>query len=543
MTRYVFPLLWFLLFAIPSPAFPKEARHQDTGSPKIQRALNFGVFPFIAQARLEKVFAPIANTISQALGTEVRYRSASSFASFTRMLEREQFDVAFIQPFDYVRLAAKVGYLPLVARSTSLTGLLIVQRHSHYQSIHDLRGQVIALPPAMAAVSYLIKSLFEEHGLEWDRDITVKHVKTHDACLHLLVLGKVQACGTAPAPLKMFEAHMPRALRTLIQSSSIPGSLFVVHSRVPIRVRQNIQNALLTMALSPSGHQLFQNEATNYFIPVVDRDYRVVRQIWEKLEPIQTFKKSDVGYSFGAFLNQPISHIERRLIPMTQDFQRALGHRVRLQTSRTPKKFYAKLAEEDFDIVLLPALKLIQLDTQGVYFPLARQNDSRTVLILVTVESDIHVLQDLQGKRIVLPGSDSTMSMVAKRALQQSGLQLAGDLTIIHTQDLVPCFKQLTTRFAEACVTTEEAWLSESNRSHHVYRVLHKIPPIPPMVIAVHSRISQQQRTQLKQNILSWPDSEAGRFLLHMGEFFPFGEVSHAGLGVVRESAKPIEEP
>ena len=246
----------------------------------------FGVFPFMSLSRLENVFAPMATDLGAALNRKVQFRSSSSFDRFADNLSRQMYSIAFIQPFDYVKVATQAGYLPLVARADSLSAIITVLPDSPYLQVEDLKGLSIALPPSTAAVSYLTILTLLQMDAEPGRDVSLIHTRTHDSCLQQLLIKQVAACGTAPAPLKVFESKMNIKFRILRQSTSIPGSLFIVHSSVPDPERKIIKDTLLSLSLSPEGKILFGTKNRPLFKIVNDADYDVVRQYWQEIQSL-----------------------------------------------------------------------------------------------------------------------------------------------------------------------------------------------------------------------------------------------------------------
>ena len=272
-------LLWSII-----PNGPGRAGLSGSAAAQEKPPYRFGVFPFMSLSRLEEVFAPIAIDLGDALNRKVQFRTSSSFDKFTDNLSRKRYSIAFIQPFDYVRIATHSDYFPLVARVDSLSAIIMVLPDSPYFQMEDLKGLSIALPPVTAAVSYLTILTLLQTDLEPERDVSLIHTRTHDSCLQQLLIKRVAACGTAPAPLNVFESEMNTKFRILIKSSSIPGSLFVVHSSVPEPERTIIKNTLLSLSLSQEGKILFGTMKGPRFKNVNDTDYDIVREYWDKLK-------------------------------------------------------------------------------------------------------------------------------------------------------------------------------------------------------------------------------------------------------------------
>jgi len=249
-------------------------------------AYTFGVLPMLPAARLEAAFAPIGGELRRALGREIRYRSAATYEQFADRLARQEFDIAHVQPLDYVRFAAPGGYLPLAARNDVLAAVAVVPDESPIATPQQLAGAVVALPPAMAVVTTLGQATLLASGIDL-RTVTFRHFDDHHSCIHQAVIGDAAACFTGLQSARLYEAKTGRKLRVIARSAAIPQTLFVVHRRVPERDREIILRTLLDTrlkGLDPDLAAFLTADAGRPFVPIRDADYDVVRGIWRTVE-------------------------------------------------------------------------------------------------------------------------------------------------------------------------------------------------------------------------------------------------------------------
>lgn len=276
---------WILLISLPFLVVAMNPRFLHAAVSDIAQSekppYRFGVFPFMSLSRLEEIFAPIAVDLSRTLGRKVHFRSAKNFKQFRSRLSKQDYDIAFIQPFDYVRTAFPSGYLPLVSRRDTLNALVVARQESPFQDPQDLKESVIGLPPETSAVSHLGLLVLTRLGLRAGQEIKIRHLKTHDACLQKLLAGIIDACATARGPLSLFKRKMNVQLKVLIKSPTIPSSLFVAHSRVIESDRKAMMKMLLSFSPIPDGRVWFPKGQP--FRGVIDEDYDVVRQLWEEV--------------------------------------------------------------------------------------------------------------------------------------------------------------------------------------------------------------------------------------------------------------------
>ena len=92
------------------------AKLDNTGSTStVSSGYTLGVFPYLAPRELEKMYAPIAADYSRALNENVQFMTSSTYKVFMKNVDSQQYDIVFVQPFDYVAIADKYGYVPLAA--------------------------------------------------------------------------------------------------------------------------------------------------------------------------------------------------------------------------------------------------------------------------------------------------------------------------------------------------------------------------------------------------------------------------------------------
>lgn len=236
-----------------------------------------GVFPHLAAGQIETMFAPMAADFSKTLGRPVVLKTKSSFEAFMGELDKQVYDIAFVQPFDYVWAHDKHGYIPLARRSEPLSGLIVVKTDSPLQSLQELKGKKVGLPPEVAAVSHLTKMALLKAKVDPRTDTKLQYYKAHDSCLQQLLIGKIDACGTAAYPVRFFENKWNVKFRVLAETQTIPHSLFIVHPRVSKQERDAILKTIVSWGKTESGKQLLEKFELKPFVAVTDAEYNTVR--------------------------------------------------------------------------------------------------------------------------------------------------------------------------------------------------------------------------------------------------------------------------
>ena len=239
----------------------------------------FGVFPHLPPRQLEKVYAPIAKQFSEILGKEVHLRSNSSYQNFMENLDQGKFDIAFVQPFDYVRVADKLGYKPLATRVEPLSTIFVVAKGSPLKSAADLKGKTIALPPKVAAVSRLTKDYLKKLNLDPEKDVTITHHRSHVSCMQQVMIKAADTCGTAAPALRFFEHKMKTDLEIIGETGSIPHALFTAHPGLSEEEYRKIKEAILSWSNTKKGQALLKHGKLSPYKDINDKDYDVVRKM------------------------------------------------------------------------------------------------------------------------------------------------------------------------------------------------------------------------------------------------------------------------
>ena len=247
--------------------------------------LSFGVFPFLAASHLADGFAPLIAQLQFQIRQSIQFRSTRNYRAFMELLEQEALDIAYVQPFDYVRIAEPRGYQCLAHRPGNLFARIVVTARSSTKKLEDLRGKVLGLPPEVAAISYVSRAMIRDLGLDrGDHPIELQSFRTHDSCLQQLLVGNIDACSVGDSAARNFEARMDLELKTIAETPAIPPSVIVGHSRLGDKELKRIQRILHQMKQAPATRAILGLGDSETLTPATDDEYDPVRQIWIALE-------------------------------------------------------------------------------------------------------------------------------------------------------------------------------------------------------------------------------------------------------------------
>jgi phosphonate transport system substrate-binding protein len=276
-----------ILLAALTLNFWNDPRAENAPSPE---PYVFGVFPYLPTRQIESLYAEVAVLFSKATGRAVVLRSRPDFDAFRQEVAGEAYDIILIQPFDYVRVAASHGYVPLARmvpqgdkeNSGTMNALFVSRADDSINGVEGFKGKVVVMPSKEAAVSVLGRLVLDNAGYEPGQTVEVKYVSNHFSCLQQVVVRKADLCVTAIAPLRLFEERAgTTSLKVVAESPRIPSPLYAVHCRIPPADRVRLKAEILSWTSGSTPHLNMVD--VQYFVPAKDSDYDSVRTLWRKL--------------------------------------------------------------------------------------------------------------------------------------------------------------------------------------------------------------------------------------------------------------------
>ncbi len=238
-----------------------------------------GILPYLSTSRIEQAYAPLAAAFAKLLGRPVRLGTAKDVEAYHQRMLKNDFDIALVPPFAVVPLVDERGFTPL-ARRPSHPSRIVVLINSPLKQVNDLRHTTLGLPPAHSPVNAIIKANLSTQGLHAGQDFQTRHYPSTPACLHNLLVNRVDACASdGDAGLRTFERKMGVKMRTLYQTEAFPHMLFVTRPGFPAANSDKLQRFILDLGNTPQGRELLKQIGPGArFIPYRSTDYDVMRR-------------------------------------------------------------------------------------------------------------------------------------------------------------------------------------------------------------------------------------------------------------------------
>jgi len=219
------------------------------------KVLTVGVVPQFDIPRIQAIWRPILDEMEKRTGIKFVLSGAATIPEFERDLIQGEYDLAYINPYQVVKVGERQGYQPLVRDvSQNLYGIVVVPSNSPIQSVEELKNRVVAFPAPNALGATLLMQA--ELNDRYDVQVVPRYVLSHSSVYLNVALGEAVAGGGVQKTLSQQPKELRDRLKVLYKTDSVPSHPVVVHSRVPDQIRQQLLSAMLVLGQDAAGREL-----------------------------------------------------------------------------------------------------------------------------------------------------------------------------------------------------------------------------------------------------------------------------------------------
>ncbi len=484
------------------------------------RPYQFGVHPYLVPRIMAAAYGPAARDLSSKLDHPVRLLTTTNFTKFVDKLRRQEYDIAIVQPQDFPRVVKEFGYVPVARVNEELRAIFVIRTNSDANTLADLSGRRVAMPPRDAATSRTALRAMETAGLNPASNVTVSFLNTHDACLQEVLRGAAAACVTWPPPLEEFVHRTGAKLRVLATTEPVPHLATVVHSRVPMEQREAVRNIMLTWDDTSDGKIVLAAMRFPGWTEIGEREHAEIEG-YSELDRAQAVPADKPGLLFGAFPYLSPRLLAAHLAPLAEALATQVSVPVHLRTASNHEQFELNLRERKYDIALISPFQF-RLAMESDYEPVARFSDDLQGVFYVPMDSPVRDLQGLRGATIAMPPPAGATTILGMAHLRGQGIEPGRDVQIDHRASHDSCVERVLQGNAAACVTTSViiGQLPASQRAK--LRAVDKTASIPSLVLVVQRRHNVASGAKLREEVLSWPsrpEQSAALERLGLGDF------------------------
>jgi phosphonate transport system substrate-binding protein len=246
--------------------------------------------------------AALAGYLSEKLGISCEFIAEPPWQEREKMIDVGKANIGWICGLPYVQkidragtpielLAAPVMSSPRYQGKPIYFSDVIVRRESSFQSFEDLRGRRWAYnePNSHSGYNltrYMLAQMGELDGFFGE----VVEAGSHQAALEMLQEEKIDGTAIDSTVLEIALKNRPEIaeqIRTIATWGPSPIPPWVIHERVPAKMRDKIRSVLLGMESDVEGKALLADLGMKRFTRVSDADYDSIREMAQKAQQVQ----------------------------------------------------------------------------------------------------------------------------------------------------------------------------------------------------------------------------------------------------------------
>lgn len=251
--------------------------------PSALREYVFGVYPLHNPERLQEMFGPIMDYLTEKIpGVRFRLEASRSYAIYEEKLYGQAFDFALANPYQTLN-ALKHGYQVFgkMADDEKFHGIILVRKDGPVHELPDLKGQSMSFPAQTALAATMLPQYFlHNHGLDVNRDIDCRYVGSQESAIMNVYLGNTVAGATWTLPWLVFSREHPSQAAELEikwRTESLPNNGLLVRGDVSPDLTAQVKSLILTLHEQKQGEVWLARLALSRFEEASAMNYVPVR--------------------------------------------------------------------------------------------------------------------------------------------------------------------------------------------------------------------------------------------------------------------------
>lgn len=242
-----------------------------------QHRYDIAIAPFLPVRTLVQNYQPMIAYLEKRLGEPVALLTAPDYKTFNiETLHRSYPFIITVANAAYLA-QADAGYAPMLKPVIDTRPTLVVAKSAKWSHIHDLRGQLIALPDAQALVAMQAPGMLREAGLNPEHDVKLAHAQNHSAAANRVLAGEAAAAIISDRALLQMNAATRDGLRQVAtwEKGAAPGVVYLVSPDVPPARVRRMQAAILEYVRdTQDGRELMTRFGYGGLLPAKPDDLR-----------------------------------------------------------------------------------------------------------------------------------------------------------------------------------------------------------------------------------------------------------------------------
>lgn len=234
--------------------------------------------------------------------------------------------------------------------------------------------------------------------------------------------------------------------------------------------------------------------------------------------------------AFGVYPYLSSSQIVEQFSPLGDHLAQALGRPVSLRSAPDFERFIERTRAEEYDIVFTAPHMGRLAEKRNGYQPLAQTGYAIVVVVLARKDGPIKKLTDLKGHTLATGAKLSMSYQMVDRELEKHGLTIGRDVRFVNTASFSNVLEALVRNEADAGATGTLLWDKTSPDKHQVLHAVWRSQPVPGFLVLAHPRIGGAAIERLKQALLGFGKTPAGKTYFEKTQQLDFRPIDAATL-------------
>lgn len=246
---------------------------------------------------------------------------------------------------------------------------------------------------------------------------------------------------------------------------------------------------------------------------------------------------------FGIYPFLSAGQIADRYAPLRDHLTQQLKQSVSLRSAPDFEAFIERTRRGEYDIIFTaPHMGRLAEQRDG-YQALAQTGYSIVIVALVRKDGPINKISDLKGHSLAVGARLSISYQMVDRELARHGLSIGKDVRFINTSNFPNVLESLMRKEADAGATGTLLWDDASPEKHNVLREIWRSQAVPGFLLLAHSRLGSNTLNQVKQALLDFSATPAGKSYFETTQQLDFRPVDAATLKRIDPYTAVLSKP
>ncbi len=217
--------------------------------PQIHAEIIMGVVPQQSPLKLQKVWQPIAEYLSNKTGEDIIFKTEKSISKFEKALYNGGYDFAYMNPYHYVLAHKKQGYLAMLRANKNIRGILVMKKGTDLEKLNEKPTRYLFPAPNAFAATLLTKyDLVQQFNVNEEVLNKARYVNSHDSVYKAVSRGIGDVGGGIERTFKnMNDIQTKDKLHIVHTTKPYPSHPFAFKPDLNKEMTKRIVNALLEM--------------------------------------------------------------------------------------------------------------------------------------------------------------------------------------------------------------------------------------------------------------------------------------------------------